>query len=99
MLSCVLYFLQAGASAVVPEILEPSLQLAAAVLGEMKMPPEEVAASIDEFRRSHLGALRSLTRQAGTSLGYGYSSDEDETEGSPESAADMNVPGQAGAAA
>merc|ERR1711924_195453 len=31
---------RAGASAVVPETLEPSLQLAAAVLQEMQLPPE-----------------------------------------------------------
>ena len=39
------------AAVVVPETLEPSLQLAAAVLSELKMPQEEVAATVDRFRK------------------------------------------------
>ena len=34
--------MQAGASAVVPETLEPSLQLASAVLSQLNMPPRDV---------------------------------------------------------
>ena len=56
----------------VPETLEPSLQLAAAVLGELKMPPDEVAASIDSFRRMHVADLRAIAADHGTSMGYGY---------------------------
>uniref|UniRef100_A0A061RBT4 K(+) efflux antiporter chloroplastic-like n=1 Tax=Tetraselmis sp. GSL018 TaxID=582737 RepID=A0A061RBT4_9CHLO len=71
---------QAGAHAVVPEILEPSLQLAAAVLGELKMPADEVSASIDNFRRNHLSDLRAIAQDSGTSLGYGYSSAPEEAD-------------------
>lgn len=48
---------KAGASAVVPETLEPSLQLAAAVLRELSMPADEVAATMDAFRRQHIKEL------------------------------------------
>ncbi|KAF3335267.1 K(+) efflux antiporter 2 [Carex littledalei] len=48
---------KAGASAVVPETLEPSLQLAAAVLAQAKMPTSEIAATINEFRSRHLSEL------------------------------------------
>lgn len=64
---------RAGASAVVPETLEPSLQLAAAVLQEMKLPQDEVSSAIDEYRRSHLEDLKELAFVSGSSLGYGYS--------------------------
>ena len=70
----------------VPETLEPSLQLAAAVLGELKMPPDEVAASIDSFRRMHLADLRAIVADRGTSMGYGYT---DET--TADSAASMST--------
>jgi voltage-gated potassium channel Kch len=71
---------KAGAYAVVPEILEPSLQLAAAVLGELKMPPDEVASTLDAFRRVHLSELRALSEENGSSLGYGYQSKEKKEE-------------------
>ncbi|THG20461.1 hypothetical protein TEA_027540 [Camellia sinensis var. sinensis] len=48
---------KAGATAVVPETLEPSLQLAAAVLAQAKLPTSEIAATINEFRSRHLSEL------------------------------------------
>ncbi|GAU50279.1 hypothetical protein TSUD_349290 [Trifolium subterraneum] len=64
---------KAGATAVVPETLEPSLQLAAAVLSEVKLPASEIAATINEFRSRHLAELTELSETSGSSLGYGYS--------------------------
>lgn len=61
---------KAGATVVVPETLEPSLQLAAAVLSELKLPDEEVRATVDQFRKKHLAELQTLARETGTSLGY-----------------------------
>ncbi|KAM0867654.1 hypothetical protein ACQ4PT_041845 [Festuca glaucescens] len=65
---------KAGASAVVPETLEPSLQLAAAVLAQAKLPMSEIAATINEFRNRHLSELTELCSTSGSSLGYGFSS-------------------------
>ncbi|XP_057980073.1 K(+) efflux antiporter 2, chloroplastic-like isoform X2 [Malania oleifera] len=48
---------KAGATAVVPETLEPSLQLAAAVLAQAKLPMSEIAATINEYRTRHLSEL------------------------------------------
>ncbi|XP_047070915.1 K(+) efflux antiporter 2, chloroplastic-like [Lolium rigidum] len=64
---------KAGASAVVPETLEPSLQLAAAVLAQAKLPMSEIAATINEFRNRHLSELTELCSTSGNSLGYGFS--------------------------
>ncbi|KAM7276294.1 hypothetical protein ACFE04_018160 [Oxalis oulophora] len=64
---------KAGASAVVPETLEPSLQLAAAVLAQAKLPMSEITATINEFRSRHLSELTELCEATGSSLGYGYS--------------------------
>ncbi|GAV76468.1 Na_H_Exchanger domain-containing protein/TrkA_N domain-containing protein [Cephalotus follicularis] len=64
---------KAGATAVVPETLEPSLQLAAAVLAQAKLPMTEIAATINEFRSRHLSELTELCETSGSSLGYGYS--------------------------
>ncbi|XP_074590255.1 K(+) efflux antiporter 2, chloroplastic-like [Curcuma longa] len=64
---------KAGASAVVPETLEPSLQLAAAVLAQAKLPTSEIAATINEFRSRHLSELTELLEASGNSLGYGFS--------------------------
>lgn len=64
---------KAGATAVVPETLEPSLQLAAAVLAQVKLPAAEIAATIDAFRTNHLSELTELSEAGGTSLGYGFS--------------------------
>ncbi|XP_052193091.1 K(+) efflux antiporter 2, chloroplastic-like [Diospyros lotus] len=64
---------KAGATAVVPESLEPSLQLAAAVLAQAKLPMSEIAATINEFRSRHLAELTELCEASGSSLGYGYS--------------------------
>lgn len=49
---------QAGATAVVPETLEPSLQLASAVLSQLNMPPDDVQEAIQDFRRAHIGELQ-----------------------------------------
>ncbi|XP_068640381.1 K(+) efflux antiporter 2, chloroplastic-like [Aristolochia californica] len=64
---------KAGATAVVPETLEPSLQLAAAVLTQAKLPTSEIAAAINEFRSRHLSELSELCEASGSSLGYGFS--------------------------
>ncbi|KAK1261095.1 hypothetical protein QJS04_geneDACA001932 [Acorus gramineus] len=64
---------KAGATAVVPETLEPSLQLAAAVLAQVKLPTSEIAATINEFRSRHLSELTELCQASGSSLGYGFS--------------------------
>ncbi|XP_020159346.1 K(+) efflux antiporter 2, chloroplastic [Aegilops tauschii subsp. strangulata] len=64
---------KAGASAVVPETLEPSLQLAAAVLAQAKLPMSEIATTINEFRNRHLSELTELCSTSGSSLGYGFS--------------------------
>eukprot|EP00897_Mesotaenium_endlicherianum_P006963 jgi/Mesen1/6295/ME000325S05430 len=63
---------KAGATAVVPETLEPSLQLAAAVLAQVKLPAAEIASTLDEFRTRHLSELTELSSMSGTSLGYGF---------------------------
>ena len=55
--------MQAGATAVVPETLEPSLQLAAAVLSQLNLPSDEVAQAIQGFRKNHVAELQaSLSR-------------------------------------
>ncbi|CAH9098113.1 unnamed protein product [Cuscuta epithymum] len=64
---------KAGATAVVPESLEPSLQLAAAVLAQAKLPMSEIATTINEFRSRHLSELTELCQTTGSSLGYGFS--------------------------
>ncbi|KDP28658.1 hypothetical protein JCGZ_14429 [Jatropha curcas] len=64
---------KAGATAVVPETLEPSLQLAAAVLAQAKLPASEIASTINEFRSRHLSELTELCQASGSSLGYGFS--------------------------
>ncbi|PQQ14660.1 K(+) efflux antiporter 2 chloroplastic [Prunus yedoensis var. nudiflora] len=64
---------KAGATAVVPETLEPSLQLAAAVLAQAKLPMSEIAATINEYRSRHLAELTELCEMSGSSLGYGFS--------------------------
>ncbi|VVA89634.1 unnamed protein product [Arabis nemorensis] len=64
---------KAGATAVVPETLEPSLQLAAAVLAQVKLPTSEIANTINEFRTRHLSELTELCEANGSSLGYGFS--------------------------
>ena len=51
---------KAGATACVPETLEPSLQLASAVLTRLELPPEEVVTAIDSFRRRNMDQLREL---------------------------------------
>eukprot|EP00252_Welwitschia_mirabilis_P000670 TRINITY_DN10645_c0_g1_i1.p1 TRINITY_DN10645_c0_g1~~TRINITY_DN10645_c0_g1_i1.p1 ORF type:complete len:1299 (-),score=306.34 TRINITY_DN10645_c0_g1_i1:215-4111(-) len=63
---------KAGATAVVPETLEPSLQLAAALLAEIKLPTSQIAETINEFRSRHLSELTELCELSGSSPGYGY---------------------------
>jgi len=63
---------KAGATAVVPETLEPSLQLAAAVLQEMQLPSDEIATAIDSYRQRHMSELSELAFVSGSSLGYGF---------------------------
>mmetsp|Transcript_13030 Transcript_13030/g.55063 ORF Transcript_13030/g.55063 Transcript_13030/m.55063 type:complete len:1143 (-) Transcript_13030:1075-4503(-) len=65
---------KAGAKAVVPETLEPSLQLGAAVLNEMEMSNEDISIAVDNFRRSHMGDLQMLANRSGSALGYGLPS-------------------------
>jgi len=66
---------RAGARAVVPETLEPSLQLGAAILGEMEMSNEDISIAVDTFRRSHMGELQMLAANSGSALGYGLPTD------------------------
>ncbi|PPE00310.1 hypothetical protein GOBAR_DD02620 [Gossypium barbadense] len=63
---------KAGATAVVPETVEPSLQLAAAVLSQAKIPSSEIAATINEFRSRHLRELTELYQDDGIPLNYGF---------------------------
>ncbi|GAX79910.1 hypothetical protein CEUSTIGMA_g7350.t1 [Chlamydomonas eustigma] len=65
---------KAGATAVVPEILEPSLQLSAAVLDTLEFLPSEVSRMIDAFRVNHTSELSQLAQEHSTSIGYGYQS-------------------------
>jgi len=95
---------RAGAAVVVPETLEPSLQLAASVLGALNIPPEEVTGMVDQFRKKHLSELRALTKEMGTSLGYWAPADSRGGNGSAngsagEGAADGGEQQQAAAAA
>jgi voltage-gated potassium channel Kch len=58
---------KAGATAVVPEILEPSLQLASAVLSELNLPADDVATALENFRRKHVQELKRLRSNEGQS--------------------------------
>ncbi|KAL2335941.1 hypothetical protein Fmac_010387 [Flemingia macrophylla] len=83
---------KAGATAVVPETLEPSLQLAAAVLAQAKLPTSEIAATINEFRSRHLSELTELSETNGTSFGYGYNKTTTKPKSqSPDSSDDTQV--------
>jgi hypothetical protein len=46
---------------VVPETLEPSMQLAAAVLGTMEIPSDDISIALERFRTSHVAELKNLT--------------------------------------
>ncbi|KAG8391802.1 hypothetical protein BUALT_Bualt01G0224800 [Buddleja alternifolia] len=81
---------KAGATAVVPETLEPSLQLAAAVLAQAKLPTSEIAATINEFRSRHLSELTELCETSGSSLGYGYSRMMSKPKPQPSDSSDEN---------
>jgi voltage-gated potassium channel Kch len=56
---------KAGATVVVPETLEPSMQLAANVLSQFKLPPEEINTHLDNFRKKHLRELQALAAISG----------------------------------
>lgn len=59
-------------------ILLPCLQLAAAVLGELEYPPEEIGSMLDTFRKKHLAELQSIVKgHANASLGYGVVKNND----------------------
>ncbi|KAH7862906.1 hypothetical protein Vadar_010968 [Vaccinium darrowii] len=81
---------KAGATAVVPESLEPSLQLAAAVLAQAKLPMSEIAATINDFRSRHLSELTELCEISGSSLGYGYSRVMTKPKSQPSDSSDDN---------
>jgi hypothetical protein len=80
---------KAGAKAVVPEALEPSLQLAAACLREQKMTPNDITVAIDSYRRSHLKSLSSSPKFSAAYSTIDYAAigsmdqSEDETSLSP----------------
>ena len=76
---------KAGATAVVPEILEPSLQLGAAVLSELNISEDDVAETIRNFRKNHLSELQMLAAMSGSSLGYGGKNKKEEGEDKKES--------------
>ncbi|KAJ0483859.1 putative regulator of K+ conductance, cation/H+ exchanger, NAD(P)-binding domain superfamily [Helianthus annuus] len=82
---------KAGATAVVPETLEPSLQLASAVLAQAKLPMSEIAATINEFRSRHLSELTELCETSGSSLGYGFSRIVAKPKGQPSDSAEDNL--------
>ncbi|KAH9604106.1 hypothetical protein KSS87_010446 [Heliosperma pusillum] len=85
---------KAGATAVVPETLEPSLQLAAAVLAQAKLPTSEIAATINEFRSRHLSELTELCEASGSSLGYGFSRVMSKPKSQPSESLDDNQIGE-----
>lgn len=82
---------KAGASVCVPETLEPSLQLAAAVLHQLAIPTEDVVSAIESFRQRNMAQLRELASLSGTSLGYGEFKD-DAPEGGNEKSASALTP-------
>ncbi|KAG1672722.1 hypothetical protein FOA52_005200 [Chlamydomonas sp. UWO 241] len=61
---------KAGATAVVPETLEPSLQLAAAALSNLDYDSNEVNAIINDFRKKHNSSLQELASVHNTAIGY-----------------------------
>jgi CPA2 family monovalent cation:H+ antiporter-2 len=48
---------EAGATAVVPETIEASLQLGAIVLAQLDVPPGEIAAAMEALRTDDYGRL------------------------------------------
>ena len=75
---------KAGATAVVPETLEPSLQLGAAVLSVLNKPDGEVQDIIKNFRKNHVSELSMLSSMSGSSLGYGVKKQDDSSVGVPD---------------
>lgn len=75
---------KAGATAVVPETLEPSLQLGAAVLSVLNKPDGEVQDIIKNFRKNHVSELSMLSMMSGSSLGYGVKKQDDSSVGVPD---------------
>ena len=78
---------KAGATAVVPETLEPSLQLGAAILSVLNKPDNEVQDIIKNFRKNHVKELSMLSSLSGSSLGYGVKRPDEPV---PEEAVAMN---------
>ena len=62
-------------------------QLAAAVLTELQLPPDDVQDAIQAFRRNHISELQELCRAAGSSLGYGFAGTKDLDEVLPDAVA------------
>lgn len=60
---------KAGATAVVPEILEPSLQLASAVLSQLNLPPDDLASTLENFRKKHVQDLKRLRSSSSSGPG------------------------------
>lgn len=54
----------------IPEILEPSLQLAAAVLQQLDIPSPDIVKAVEAFRQRNMAELKELASLSGTSLGY-----------------------------
>lgn len=72
---------KAGATAVVPETLEPALQLAAATLTALDFAEDDVAETIRAFRKTHLAQLQELAAASGSTLGYGAARKKQGAEG------------------
>ncbi|XP_039048264.1 K(+) efflux antiporter 2, chloroplastic-like [Hibiscus syriacus] len=81
---------KAGATAVVPETLEPSLQLVAAVLAQAKLSESEIVSTINEFRSRHLAELTELCQASGCSLGYGFFGVKSKSKTQPLDSSDEN---------
>jgi voltage-gated potassium channel Kch len=67
----------AGATAIVPELLEASLLLGGAVLLSYGTPADEVNSLIQESRRSNLGDLGTATRGVSEMLGSQFAAVDD----------------------
>jgi len=80
-----------GATAVVPETLEPSLQLAAAALFQVGFSSEEVASTIDSFRTAHMSELNELASFTRSSLGYGIVTQSSESKKAAAAKADSDA--------
>lgn len=57
-------------------VVSCGVQLAAAVLMQLQLPPDDVNDAIQNFRLKHIAELQELCRNTGSSLGYGYAAKE-----------------------